>query len=148
MSKCNINTRSRREEEKIEIQTETNTNTIFGRFVIAHIAEDYLKGTEQHSIRPLLFMLLHMRYDLIPRHEMKEVSPESNYIRNYRKYCREITTKRGIINCIAREIPCECVEEKRIEAKSMEKVAMCFCCQEEFLKEKMLRCKGCDHDQY
>ena len=40
------------------------------------------------------------------------------------------------------------MEEKRIEAKSMDKVAMCYGCRKEFLKEKMRRCKGCDAAQY
>jgi len=30
----------------------------------------------------------------------------------------------------------------------MKKVAMCFWCQKEFLKKKMLRCLGCFRDQY
>merc|ERR1712238_288576 len=64
------------------------------------------------------------------------------------KYCRDITTERGRINCIAREIPCDCLEEKRIAAKLMEKVAVCYCCRKEFSKKMMLRCTGCNHVQY
>mmetsp|Transcript_44455 Transcript_44455/g.48115 ORF Transcript_44455/g.48115 Transcript_44455/m.48115 type:complete len:100 (+) Transcript_44455:2-301(+) len=76
------------------------------------------------------------------------MGPESNYMKSYHKYVRDIETARGRINCIAREIPCDCMEEKRIEAKLMEKVAVCFFCRKEFLKQKMLRCKGCNCVQY
>jgi len=48
---------------------------------------------------------------------------------------------------IAREIPCTCMDKKKSETQQ-KKVAMCFFCMEEFLKEKMLRCKGCNQAQY
>jgi len=120
-----------------------------GRFVIARITDDYLKGKNNDMVTRRLLLLLFIRYKLIPRQEGKDVdSPESEYYKNYYKYCRDVQTERGRINCMAREIPCDCMEEKRIAAKSMEKVAMCYCCFHEFLKEKMLRCKGCNHVQY
>jgi len=122
----------------------------FGRFVIAHIADDTLKGKDDDVIlrHRRLFLLLHIRYTAIPWHEGKDFGPETKYARNYNKYCRDIRTERGRINCIAREIPCGCLEEKRIEAKSMEKVALCYCCRKEFSKKFMHRCLGCDHHQY
>ena len=44
----------------------------------------------------------------------------SDYVRGYNKYKYAIQTERGRINCIAREIPCDCnTEEKRSTAKSM-----------------------------
>jgi len=122
----------------------------FGRFLIAHIADDYLTGKDDGILHHRLLLLLGIRYDGIPSHEGKDVGPESEYTRNYYKYCRDITTERGRINCIVREmdIPCDCMAEKRIEAKSMEKVALCWCCRKEFSKKKILRCIGCDYVQY
>jgi len=84
----------------------------------------------------------------IPNDEGKDVGPESENMRNFNKYSRDVRTERGRINFIEREIPCDCMEEKRIAAKSMEKVAMCYYCWQEFLKQKMLRCKGCELEQY
>jgi len=118
------------------------------RYVIARITDDFLKGKDNATLRLRLILVLLIRYCLIPRHEGKDVGPESEYTKNYHKYSRDIATERGRINCIAREIPCDCMEEKRIEAKSMEKIAVCFSCEEHFSKEKMLRCKGCNHIQY
>jgi len=121
----------------------------FARFVIARIAEDYLKGKDDDNLLHRLFLLLDIRYDqAIPTDEGKDVEPEPENMRKYNKYCRDITTERGRINCIAREIPCDCLEEKRIAAKLMEKVAVCYCCRKEFSKKKMLRCTGCNHVQY
>eukprot|EP00751_Fragilariopsis_kerguelensis_P045974 CAMPEP_0170996328 /NCGR_PEP_ID=MMETSP0736-20130129/12163_1 /TAXON_ID=186038 /ORGANISM="Fragilariopsis kerguelensis, Strain L26-C5" /LENGTH=229 /DNA_ID=CAMNT_0011422735 /DNA_START=192 /DNA_END=881 /DNA_ORIENTATION=+ len=118
------------------------------RYVIARITDDFLKGKDNATLRLRLILVLLIRYCLIPRHEGKDVGPESEYTKNYHKYSRDIATERGRINCIAREVSCDCMEEKRIEAKSMEKVTLCFCCHKVFPKEKMLRCKGCNVVQY
>jgi len=120
----------------------------FGRYVIAHITEDYLKGKGDVLLLKRLILLLQIRYMVIPNDEGKDVGPGSESFRNLKKYGRDIHTERGRINCMAREIPCDCMEEKRIAAKSMEKVAMCARCRNEFLKETMLRCKGCNCVQY
>jgi len=137
-------------EEFIEANERVLLNPTFGRFAIAHIADDYLKGKDDNVLFRHLLLLVSIRYYYIPLLEGKDIGPESEYDRNYKKYCRDITTERGRINCMAREmnIPCDCMEEKRIEAKLMDKVARCWCCQEEFPKEKILRCKGCAHVQY
>jgi len=112
-------------------------NPTFGRFLVAHIADDYLKDKNDVYLCSRLFLLVCIRHFSITT-QMKKVN----------KYSRDIRTRRGVINCIAREIPCDCMEAKRIEAKSMDKVAMCYYCKEEFLKEKMLQCKGCNCVQY
>jgi len=120
----------------------------FGRFVIARIADDYLKG-EVGDICHRLSLLLSIRYVYFQGLEGKDVvSLESEYTKSYKKYVRDIQTERGRINCMAREIPCDCMEKKRIEAQSMERVAICYCCRKEFPKENMLRCLGCNYDQY
>jgi len=119
----------------------------FSCYVVAHVTEDHLKGLDGAILFRRLLLLVDMRYKFIPRHEGKNVGPESEYSRNYHKYLRDIQTERGRINVIAREIPCNCMEEKRIAAQSMAKVAKCYCCEEVFLKEQMLYCK-CDRAQY
>mmetsp|Transcript_36179 Transcript_36179/g.41342 ORF Transcript_36179/g.41342 Transcript_36179/m.41342 type:complete len:232 (-) Transcript_36179:155-850(-) len=120
----------------------------FGNFLIAHVTDDYLKGKDDATLRKRLFLLVMIRYVYIPRNEGKDVdSPESKYTRNRNKYIRDINTERGRIKFMAREIPCKCMEAKRIEAQSMERVAMCFGCYKDFPKENMLRCK-CNHVQY
>lgn len=120
----------------------------FGRVLSARIAADSLKGKDDTLLRSRLFLLVHIRYFLIPTYEGKDVGPESEYTTNYNKYCRDITTKRGRIKCIAREIPCHCLDERKIQAQSMDKVATCYGCHEEFSKKKILRCLGCDRVQY
>jgi len=107
----------------------------FGNFVIARITSDYLIGKDDATLRQRLWLFLSIRYFYIPRNEGKDVGPESEITKNYQKYMRDIQTERGMINCIAREIPCECMEEKRIAAKLMDKVAMCWCCLEDFPKK-------------
>jgi len=121
----------------------------FGCFVIAHITDDFLKGKDDDTLLHRLILLVDIRYFYIPRHEGKDVdSPESKYNIDNNKYRRDIKTERGRINCMAREIPCGCMDEKKKEAKLMAKVAVCFECEQTFSKEKMLRCKGCDYNQY
>jgi len=124
------------------------SNPTFGRFVVAHVTDDYLKGKDNAMLLRRLLLLLKIRYESIPRQEGKDIGPGSKITKNYHKYGRDILTKRGQINCMAREIPCDCMEEKRIAAKSMVKVAWCYYCHNEVPKEQMLRCKGCDQVQY
>ena len=134
--------------EFIQTNVRLMVETKFDNFLIAHITDDYLK--EKNNLLHLnrLCLLVDLRYVHIPEHEGKDVGPESKYIKHYKKYMRDITTERGRINIMAREIPCDCMEEKRIAAKLMAKVASCFCCNEEFPKKQMLRCTGCDMVQY
>mmetsp|Transcript_44449 Transcript_44449/g.48108 ORF Transcript_44449/g.48108 Transcript_44449/m.48108 type:complete len:225 (+) Transcript_44449:43-717(+) len=124
------------------------SDTAFATFIIAHVTTDYLKGKDDAILKSRLLLLLHMRNVFIPKHEGNVVGPESEYTKNYHKYLRDVTTERGRINIMAREIPCDCMEAKRIEAKLMDKVAICFGCKKEFLKEELLRCKRCDYAQY
>mmetsp|Transcript_40258 Transcript_40258/g.40805 ORF Transcript_40258/g.40805 Transcript_40258/m.40805 type:complete len:111 (-) Transcript_40258:22-354(-) len=63
-------------------------------------------------------LLVHIRYCSIPRHKGKDIGPKSEFTTNYNKYNRDIDTERGRIKLIAREIPCDCMEKKIIEAKS------------------------------
>ena len=123
--------------------------TKFDNFLIAHITDDYLKEKNKLLHHHRLCLLVEIRYMAIPQDEGKDVGLDSKYFRNHKKYMRDITTERGRINIMAREIPCVCMKEKKIEAnKSMAKFAQCFCCEEEFSKKQMLRCKGCDLAQY
>mmetsp|Transcript_11949 Transcript_11949/g.13518 ORF Transcript_11949/g.13518 Transcript_11949/m.13518 type:complete len:222 (+) Transcript_11949:50-715(+) len=120
----------------------------FGRYAIAHITDDYLKGKDDTNLLHHLALFLDVRYFYIPRNEGKDVGLDSEITKNYNKYCRDVRTERGRIKFMAREIPCKCMEEKRIAAKLMEKTAVCFECRQEFPKELLLRCIGCDHVQY
>jgi len=126
----------------------------FDRFLVAHIADDYLKGKTAAYLRSRLFLLVQIRHFPITaimtnvNKDSRDLRIEKGAMTNFNKYSRDIRTERGVINCIAREIPCDCMEAKRIEAKSMDKVAMCYFCKEEYLKEKMLQCKGCNRVQY
>ena len=120
----------------------------FGRFAIARVTDDYLKD-KNHATRVWrLLLMINIRYCYIPMHEGKDIGPESENMKKIRKSVRDTDTERSTIKLIAREIPCDCMEEKRIAAKSMEKNAVCFECRKEFSKEQMLRCLGCDYVQY
>ena len=140
-------------EERVEFNKKYKcvlTDSVFGDFLIARITNDFLKGKDDDIIFHRLCLLVEIRYQYIPEHEGKDVGPESEYTKNFQKYSRDIMTKRGRINVIARGIPCDCrcMDEKKKEAKLMEKTAGCFGCTKEFSKEKMLRCKGCEYYQY
>mmetsp|Transcript_47683 Transcript_47683/g.54059 ORF Transcript_47683/g.54059 Transcript_47683/m.54059 type:complete len:230 (+) Transcript_47683:108-797(+) len=90
----------------------------FGRFVIARIADDYLQDHDfGQLLHRRLLLLLQIRYVKIPWLEGKDVGPESHDRQHFLQYCRDIRTERGRLQCIAREIPCDCMEEKRREAE-------------------------------
>ena len=122
----------------------------FGRFVFAHCTQHYLaKGNDDKKILITLLQLgIEIRYFRIPIDEGKDVGPGSSYHEKSSKYMRDIHTDRGMINCLARETPCDCMKEKKTEAKSMEKLGFCFCCRREFPKGRMLMCSGCRFVKY
>jgi len=126
----------------------------FDRFLVAHIADNYLKGKTAAYLRSRLFLLVQIRHFPITaimtnvNKDSRDIRIEKGAMTNFNKYSRDIRTERGRIKCMIREITCDCMEEKRIAAKSMVKVAWCYGCGKDFSKEKMLRCKGCDYGQY
>mmetsp|Transcript_28229 Transcript_28229/g.31633 ORF Transcript_28229/g.31633 Transcript_28229/m.31633 type:complete len:245 (-) Transcript_28229:65-799(-) len=126
----------------------------FDRFLVAHIADDYLKGKTAAYLRSRLFLLVQIRHFPITaimtnvNKDSRDLRIEKGAMTNFNKYSRDVHTERGRINLMAREIPCDCLEEKRKAAKSLAKVAMCYFCWQEYPKQTMLRCKGCELEQY
>jgi len=56
---------SNTQEVRIEFREKNKrymTNSIFGRFVIAHVTDDYLKGKDTALLVERLFLLLDIRY--------------------------------------------------------------------------------------
>jgi hypothetical protein len=66
------------------------------------------------------------------------------------KYHRDIDTDRGIIKCLVRETAtyCDCMKEGRGIARIMEKVGRCHGCKNEFPKETLSFCNGCQVARY
>ena len=64
------------------------------------------------------------------------------------KYMRNLGTERGVINCLARETPCKCMDGAKERAKSMAKVGFCHGCRKEFPKETMFLCSRCGGFNY
>merc|ERR1712224_956755 len=66
------------------------------------------------------------------------------------KHSRDVQTKRGIINCLSRETShfCDCMKEKKKEAKSMEKVQVCSGCKKYFPKIDLRYCSKCQMTPY
>ena len=73
-----------------------------GRFVSAHIADDYLKGKDNANLRIRLLLLFQLRYFELPWREGKDIGPGSDYYCKFHKYVRDITKERRRINCMAR----------------------------------------------
>ena len=65
------------------------------------------------------------------------------------KYNRDIQSgdSRGTINCLARETKncCDCMKQKKKEAKGMAKLVRCDGCKELFPKKQMRDCIDCEH---
>ena len=60
------------------------------------------------------------------------------------KYDRDIKSgDRGIINCLSRENYCDCMKQKKEEAKEMVKHLRCDGCKKIFPREQMRDCIGC-----
>ena len=75
--------------EFIKANEHSVSSRTVGDFLMAHIVDRYLKGNDNDVLyfRPMLFFQI--RYESIPYHEGKDVGPESETIRNYKKYTRD-----------------------------------------------------------
>mmetsp|Transcript_66630 Transcript_66630/g.74646 ORF Transcript_66630/g.74646 Transcript_66630/m.74646 type:complete len:262 (+) Transcript_66630:62-847(+) len=61
------------------------------------------------------------------------------------KYTRDCLTDRGLIKCLYRETNtyCNCMKPYKEEAQTMDKIALCYGCMNEFQKEQLRRCSRC-----
>ena len=80
------------------------------------------------------------KYDAIPQTKGEKVDHEQ-----FRKYCRDVESERGIINCLYRETKndCDCMKTKKIEANGMDKTDLCIGCRKSFPKARTKICDGC-----
>lgn len=134
----------------------------FGKYIFALSVEGFHHPEIQsdHMLTKNLELALDIRYRHIPQWEQWQrdaspagASPDPEHrtrTTKWLKYHRDIQTKRGIINCLAREtMPyCNCMKDWKKEAKSMDKIAVCNGCRETFPKPTMLACSKCMSARY
>jgi hypothetical protein len=80
----------------------------------------------------------------------EDVSPGSVVNEIFLKYCRDVRTERGVINCLSRETIefCDCMVTKKDAAKTMEKLGVCYQCEDLFSKKQLFKCSACHSHQY
>ena len=100
------------------------------------------------GIRVILSLGFMMRYHYVPMHQGKDVSVGSKNSEKLARYNRDIYTKRGLIRALARETPCNCLDDDKAEAKKMEKLGHCYGCERQFPKNDLQKCSRCSHVQY
>merc|ERR1719321_1327713 len=124
----------------------------FLRFLFARAAEEHLAIGGTVPNKDIVVSLLHLgisfKYNAIPLINGEDVSAGSEYYEKYNKYLRDIHTDRGVINVLARETPCDCMNPAKVKAKSMEKLGYCWGCERTLPKERLYRCSGCNATQY
>ncbi|OEU08089.1 hypothetical protein FRACYDRAFT_250310 [Fragilariopsis cylindrus CCMP1102] len=114
----------------------------FCRFVFAFSTKKYLESNNLKDksrglvIRALLHLGLFCRYRTTPK--------------ELHKYDRDIRTDRGIIKVLVRETKthCKCMNEGKVIAKTMDINGKCHGCLEEFPKETLSFCDGCQLLKY
>lgn len=117
----------------------------FARFVFARATKEYLdKGLKykpaKSVILDLLYFGIQIRYCFVPTLLKMDMSRGSELDEKFKKYFRGLGTDRGIINCLARETPCNCMNEAKKKAALMKKNGVCDCCGKEFPKNEMFYC--------
>jgi hypothetical protein len=114
----------------------------FHRFIFAFCTKQYLESNnlKNHSRQQVIFMLLRLGLMFRYRTTPKELT----------KYYRDIRTDRGIIKVLVRETKthCKCMNEGKVIAKTMDISGRCYGCMEEFPKETLLICNGCQSVRY
>ena len=109
----------------------------FARFFFASSVRD-CRSVEDHTLE------ISLRYDHLPKSEGKDKIRRGSENHNvHLKFCRNIATPRGRINVLVRETNthCNCIDDKKKEAKGMPKLAFCNECEKEFPQEQTSLCK-------
>jgi len=113
-------------------------NPEFVQCIFAFATDFYLKlsddQTRRNTLQDILLLGITYKYGVVGTSHCDEKNS---------KYSRDINTERGIINCLTREIPCDCMDSKKAEAKTMEKLSICYGCSQQFPKSELRPCSGC-----
>jgi hypothetical protein len=96
----------------------------------------------------LLEIAIESRYLLEPRVRGEGIRQGSDEEKKISRYIQEAHTERGIIRCLARDTPCECMIPYKRQAKQMEKVRKCNGCKKNFPEQKLLACSRCNFTMY
>ena len=115
----------------------------FVRFIFAFCTQQYLESnnfkdkSRQQVIRMLLTLGIQCRYD-------------TDDLEKFEKYYRDINTERGTIKVLVRETTthCNCMNEAKDIAKTMDKVARCNGCNLVFPKATLQFCDYCQNVRY
>ena len=119
-------------------------DTDFCDFVFAYCTHLYLTSWNEHNL--MVFRLLTLGFDMRYIKQVGKGVETGIGSQNYdkvAKYNIDIRLERGVINCLARETPCSCMNPKKAEAKEMDKNGTCCGCKNEFLKQTLKACTGC-----
>jgi hypothetical protein len=132
---------------------------VFVQYIFARVTREFLAGNFrdirgqqrtnrsciiQIHMRTLLLLGIDIKYTKLPTLEGKE--PQTN---KFQKYLRDIQNdERAIINMLARETPCNCMDSFAALGKEMQKLGRCFGCKKEFPKEELRQCSHCEYSKY
>lgn len=115
--------------------------------VFAHAARSYELGELAYS-HAALGLALTLQYTCIPGMRGEDVSEGSQLHARKMHFLRRMESKRGLIIGIAKHIPCQCFDQRKIEAKRMQKIYCCFGCKIQFPDEDLLLCNRCKDIRY
>ena len=124
----------------------------FCRFIFAYCTHLYQKCIhssvkDMEDVYGLLSLGIDMRY-IYQEEKGVNVVPGSDHSNKWKKYKRDIYSERGIIKCLARETPCNCMDVMKAEANGMDKTNICDGCRNHFPKTAVSNCTGCQIVKY
>mmetsp|Transcript_15832 Transcript_15832/g.17104 ORF Transcript_15832/g.17104 Transcript_15832/m.17104 type:complete len:255 (-) Transcript_15832:192-956(-) len=124
-------------------------DTNFCDFIFSFCTHLYLNSIDStEEIQQLLELALSMRYIEQPMRKGVDVGPGSEGETKYKKYTTDVCLQRGMINCLARETPCDCMKPKKLEAQKMDRTGICHGCLDEVPKNTLKLCTGCNMVKY
>jgi hypothetical protein len=124
----------------------TATNMI----IMERAEGENLSQDEMEFVKDFLYLGINIKYYYIPQSKGEDLSPCTDLYRKRIKYIRDCRTYRGMINICSRETRefCNCMEEKKLQAKKMDKIGICDGCIKHIPKHKLELCGGCISYQY
>jgi hypothetical protein len=118
---------------------------------------DFIEACYITGVHASIELGLYLRYHFIPGSNGKDADPGSQLDKKYTKYHRDLHgvggNTRGLINVLARETSCDCMNDDYDRAKkgrqnTTGKLGNCYTCNKNFPKETLFQCMNCKQVRY
>lgn len=120
----------------------------FAAYLFAWSANKFL--SDYRAAQTALLLGLQIRYVIAPRARAEATEPGTRLFRKYQKKALKAFSPRGLVLCVAEQIPCACLDQHAslASANTEQPVACCSACHKEFPRDNLMTCSRCRISRY